>query len=281
MRSQAQAWLYYNGMEQAMSIKGPIPTSGLVLTKLDGFYSTPDLKTSTTERQTADGGTGVEEQDILYSSRTVTIDFAISGSARQEVQSILGIVSSMAHHYVRFRVFDGENDTFVTGYASIKYTEGFNEYEIEGTITLICDTDPYRYSTMLQEVSINPTASVGGLTYSTGLEYPLNYGVMPVDSRNYLYNAGSVRAYPTIVLHGSFNVCQIIWNGRTFAFQGGLSTLPAVIDCRQGVATLGGSDISSRIIGQVMPYVDDSATFSMFTDTGKGFAELQMRETYI
>ena len=124
------------------SASGVNATSG----GIEGWYSTPEAKWSLTEKTAGHGAYALYEDDeVLYSARTVTLHVWAEGGSRREVVENKLALLGCAGQEVELQVSDGGYRTHVNGYATVEDAAGtLSDRRDEMTITIECP-DPYRY----------------------------------------------------------------------------------------------------------------------------------------
>ena len=123
---------------------------------IEGWEGAPDTKVQMTEMQTGDGAHAVEESQVLYAARTVSIHFHAHGRTRDEVLGQLRSLSALCHHIVRLRVVDASSDTYCHGYVQPGVEPTWWNGWATGTLTVVC-ADPRRYSTEARRAASRPT----------------------------------------------------------------------------------------------------------------------------
>jgi hypothetical protein len=167
----AHAFLYFGDGQSVKFHSGRYKPDGgaLMIGKegIEGWWGAPDLKTDVTERASGNGGHDVAADQILYASRTVTVNFDAIGDVRSEVLDAVTRVSRANGLPVRFRVVDGMSDTFVSGFIRPQFGSGWNERYQTGTLTIVCPR-PERLAWSPLQSQLFPVSAVqGGLRYST------------------------------------------------------------------------------------------------------------------
>lgn len=270
----------------------PQSASSLYVTAsgVEGWYGTPDLKVSFTERGQGDGAHDVPESDAIYSARTVTIHYGCAGVDRRDALDMLMSVQWFAHRQVRVRVVDGGYDTYCDGYvSSVVQPEWESDCSWDDTLTVVC-ARPERLSWAAHRFQLLPTSDGnGGLSYGesrTGLAYPLTYGKAAADARNtgLLVNTGSSRAYPVFTVNGPFpNGVELQFSsGSAIRLDRPVGAVPVVLDSRLGTATLGGQDVSRSLAKRGFPTVApmSSVTVSL-QSAGTGYVDCLVHDTYM
>lgn len=274
------------------------PATYVTVDGIEGWYGTPDAKWDLTERSYSDGAFDLgSEDDIIYASRTVTVNVGVVDTSRANVLERMAEVSGCAHHLTRLRVVDDWSDTYVTGYATVESEATWDECNNEMTVTLECP-DPRRYASegtsgygqcILEPSSIGIT---GGLYYgedAAGLVYDLSYGDVDGESGNIgtLSNGGSSTAYPVATVYGTFDdgfSLMMTTGGTLYTVEYGrpVTGKPVVLDYRTRSATVGGSDRSRYLTSRGFHGIEpgDSATFNLQAE-GSGYAQVVVQDTYM
>lgn len=267
---------------------GAPSADGLLLSSggIEGWYSTPDAKVQMTEMQTGDGAHAVEESQVLYAARTVTLHWLAVGDNRSEaIASDLALLST-AHRLVRLRVVDADSDTFATGYTQVGADAGIARRVMSGTITVVC-ADPRRYSTSTHRAQLLPGAKApGGLFYGSsgdGLAYPLTYGEAGPTAMATIANAGTSPAYPTITVTGYiYPNLRISHDGGSLSFGGDVGNVPLVLDSLTRTASVGGADASRQLASRDFPVIPPGGSVTLSSVmTGTGWATVEWRDTFI
>ena len=255
---------------------------------VEGWDSSPETKVSLFERQAGDGAHAVDDRMVLYSARTVTVNFHAHGSSRDEVTRMFRDVAKACHRNVRVRVVDGSQDTFVTGYVRPDIEARWDGNWGTGSMTVVCP-DPRRYSTGERRADLLPLSSgSGGLFYGEGLDglvYPLDYGEQGAASMNVAtcHNGGTSTAYPTIYCHGEFPDGVSIHCGELLLeYERPVGGVPLVVDCLSGTASVGGTDVTRGLTSRGFPTIPPGSSVTMTLQSrGTGFVTVSWRDTYI
>lgn len=268
---------------------------GLVVTRegVEGWFSTPDLKTGLSERGSGDGAHDVSDAGIAYSSRTVSVHCAAIGRTRNDALDSIDLLLSCAHRMVRLRCVDASSDTYVTGIAQVAVRTDWYERGILADVTVVCPR-PERLSWRAQTRQLLAAySSDGGLRYgddALGLSYPLAYGYERTCPQNActLTNAGSSRAYPVFTVHPPFSgelrlVCTGGGTQTEIRFQTEENALtPVVLDSRSRTATRGGVDVSRRLVSRGFPTVPAGGTLNVtLLAAGDGWVDVETRDTWM
>ena len=255
---------------------------------IEGWDSAPDAKVQMTEMQTGDGAHAVEESQVLYSARTVTVHFHAHGQTRSETVSLLRELSSLCHHIVRLRVVDADHDTYCHGYVQPGVEAKWYREWATGTFTVVC-ADPRRLSTEARRVQLFPASKVsGGLFYGDGgggLAYDLNYGAAPETLQNLgtLVNDGTADAYPVVTLTGPLQgSLRLDWDGGSVAYSQPVGAVPLTLDSLTRTASVQGLDTSRYLTSRGFPVVPAGGSISInLQAVGTGWATVEWHDTYI
>lgn len=289
--------VYGDGFEVTFYSDGESDTDALMIAEsgVEGWYSTPDLKTGYTERGTGDGAHDVSASDVLYASRVVTLHFIVNARTRNGILSLVEQVERLAHQLVRFRLVDDGCDSFVQGMCAVNVP---GEYGRDGwlddcSLTVTC-VRPERLAWTAQKRQVSCLyESYGGLFYggeAKGLVYPLSYGGVASDARNVctLVNRGSSRAYPIFTINGSYSISvelSLSCDGKrsTLGFRRGANdTAPAVLDTRSRTASMGGVDVSEDIYRRgFMSIPPQGAMTVVLSSAGSGWVDVECRDTWM
>lgn len=256
---------------------------------IEGWWSTPQAKVESTERQGGHGAFPVEGSAVLYSSRTVTINLAAMGGERDETVRNMEALNRMAGGTVRLRVCDGASDTFCEGYIDqVDWQAQRGRQASTGTLTVVCP-DPRRYSTVAKEYAIAPGWSPGaGLMFdgSGCMEWPATFyegDASQASTSATLTNAGNSTAYPVITVQGDFpQGVSIAHDGGSLTYSAPLSWQALALDCLSGTATIGGVDMTRNLTSRDFPSVPPGGSVRLsLLSGGNGSVEISVRDTYI
>ena len=285
------AILYANGEETVLHGSDIVDDGCVYLDKdgIEGWLSTPDLKTQPVERTWGNGAHDVPEPDITYSARTLTIHLDLVSTDRTSLLALARTVSASTGRLVRFRVVDEGQDTYVDGYVRPEYGSNWFRQIMTGALTMVCPR-PERLSWRSMDVQLFPTSSSsGGLSYGVrglGLAYPLSYGADAGSPQSValLRNAGSAMAYPVITVTGPMpdGVLLVGSDGRALQWSGSVGRVPLVLDCRTQTASMGGVDVSRRLTRRGFPSIPPMGSLSVqLMSPGSGWATVSVRDTYL
>lgn len=287
----------------------PDPDSGLFLAKqgVEGWYSTPDLKVSLTERGQGNGAHDVQVSDILYSARTVTVHWVVSQWAdRDGIVSCFNRMSRLAGHKVRMRFIDATSDTFVDGYVAVSQTDtewsaDWNGGDGDNTVTVVCPR-PERLGWRSYSSQIFPTMTgAEGLYFGpSGSKWPglvlgrtsprsegLRFGDEPkMDSRNrcVLTNSGTFKAYPTFTVTGPFD--RGVWlsfGATSLIYRAPVRPgSPVLLDSRNRTASINGVDVSQNLSMRRFPTIPPGGSLPVtLMSAGTGWVMCSTRDTYM
>ena len=286
------AYISAGGRTAHIASEGVPDGPSLFAEKLKGWWSTPQAKVSMTELSQGDGSYAISESDVLYSSRTVTLDVLARGRSRSEVQEAIESLLWMAHRIVTLRVADASSDTYARGYIEVESGSGKAlGHREELTVTIVCP-DPRRYGTQTQTAIMNPAASSdSGLVYSGSgvLALPLAYsGKTEAGSVTAtVANRGTATAYPIITCYGSMGHISIrsTTGAGTLSYDGWAGpNAPVVLDCLSRTALVNGVDVTRNLVQRTWPSIPagGSITLSCTAKTsGNAYIKVESHDTYI
>lgn len=267
---------------------GRNPLTGLY-DGIDGWWSTPQAKVESTERQGGHGAFPVEGPAVLYSSRTVTVSLASMGGGRDETVANMERLNAMSGGIVRLRVCDGASDTFCEGYIdSVDWQPQRGRQASTGTLAVVCP-DPRRYSTTAKTYAVAPGWSPGaGLMFDASgcMEWPVSFyegDASQASTSATLSNEGNSTAYPVITVQGDFpQGVSIAHDGGSLVYSAPLSWRALVLDCLSGTATIGGVDVTRDLTSRDFPRVEPGGSIRVsLLSGGNGSMQVEVRDTYI
>lgn len=271
----------------AVRLGPPGGAPGLHASGLAGWYGTPDGKWDLTERQLGDGAFAIEPSQVVYSSRTVTVDGYALGRTRAEALSSLAPLGAMAHRLVSIAVDDGVAETYATGALTAEVGKGVRGGAVTFTLTVVCP-DPRRYGTTSRRAYLSPGASAGALAWHAdaphGLAWPLSYGGGAGANVATLRNDGTSVAYPTITASGDMDglVITDTATGAQLAWDGHVGAQPVTLDCLSRTASVAGVDASRLLSARGFPSVPAGGEVTLaLSATGSGTVGVEWRDTYI
>lgn len=262
--------------------------TGKGVAALAGWYSTPDAKVETTERQAGMGAHNVTDDMVLYSTRTVTVDVAALAATRAEVLSIMERVQRFAGRVLTIRVADGGRDTYATGYLACEWGAERWENAATAAITVVCP-DPRRYSTKARTAWLGPLSGTqGGLMFDDAgvmLTSPVSFfGDTEGGNACTLANGGTATAYPTITVSGRWpdGVVLNLGDGGQLAYGDALLYQNLTLDCLTRTATVNGVDVTRALTSRDFPSVPPGGDVRLgCVSAGEGSIEVSVRDTYI
>lgn len=255
---------------------------------IEGWWSTPPSKVSSTERQTGHGAFPVADDEVLYSARTVTVHLNAHGGGRGAVISSMGEINAMAGRAVRLRVADASSDTYADGYLEVEWQAERARRTAAGTLTVVCP-DPRRYATDAQVHALVPAGAggEGGLLFDGAgcMEWPVTFaGEGAAQNAATLENAGTATAYPVIRVQGDFpdGVRIVDGAGGELRYAQPLAWQPLVLDCLSRTASINGVDVTRDLASRDFPTVPPGGTATLaLMGSGNGSVEVELRDTYI
>lgn len=260
---------------------------GLHASGLAGWYGTPDGKWDLTERQLGDGAFAIEPSQVVYSSRTVTVDGYALGRTRAEALSSLAPLGAMAHRLVSIAVDDGVAETYATGALTAEVGKGVRGGAVTFTLTVVCP-DPRRYGTDTLSATLVPGGNAdGGLDLTEErLAWPLAWGESAAShSVATMHNAGTAVAYPTISIRGNIRDVTIAEpaTGRELSISGYIGWQPIVLDCLSRTASIGGVDVTRRLGRRDFPSIapGGDTTLALMCSGTNGNISIEWHDTYI
>lgn len=282
------AYISAGGRTVHIASEGAVDGPSLFAEKLKGWWSTPQAKVSMTELSQGDGAHAISDQDVLYSTRTVTLDVLARGRSRSEVQEAMESLLWMAHRIVTLRVADASSDTYARGYIEVESGSGKAlGHREELSATIVCP-DPRRYGTATLSATLVPGGnSDGGLDLTDArLAWPLEWGESAAShSVATLHNAGTSTAYPTISIRGDISDVTIAEpaTGRELTVTGYIGWSPIVLDCLSRTASIGGVDVTRRLGRRDFPTIapGGDTTLALMCSGTSGSVSIEWHDTYI
>lgn len=272
----------------ALGYVGEQAPTGFIVSSLSGFYSMPDLKVTQTERETGNGAFDVEESEVLYAARTVTLGLVVMGDNRPDVMGKLNEVLKFAGRNLRIEVHDGELATYCEGHCRAQVGDTVSDQAATATLTIVCPR-PERLSVAAHVATMTPsTGTTDGLQYdgSQVLEWPLNYGEVG-ESRNgcTLANDGSYTANPRITASGNFPEGFAVYDAKTnkcLKYSQPVTWAGVTLDSRSRTASASGVDVTRYLTSRDFPTVSAGGSTSLFlVANGTGVITCEVRDTYM
>lgn len=144
---------------------GVTPGTYVAQAGIEGWESTPDLKTTSTERQTGDGAHDVAISEIRYSSRTLTCHLVCRGASRADVMARVLALKALCHRMVRVRVVDGSLDRWCDGRCRPESVATWSGRTCAVTLTVVCDRPALLSTTPCTGTMVPATGDGGGLVF--------------------------------------------------------------------------------------------------------------------
>lgn len=263
---------------------------------IEGWYSSPDLKVDSTDRQTGHGSFAHVSEDVLYATRTVTAHVTCIGMGRAATVRKAAELSRSLCQMVTVTVDDGETMTTVRGYCRLTFDSKWAAAGMTGTLDVVCD-DPRRYGPLQTGELLPLSASVGdlegqGLQFAGGkaLRFPLTFAdYESAEGGNHpstltLTNAGNARAYPVFEVQG-LSAVTITDHGTGLELAYPAWTdygNPLTLDCLSRTASIAGVDVTRRLTRRNFPTIpaEGSTTLSLQAQ-GTGQVAVRWHDTYI
>ena len=282
------AYISAGGRTAHIASEGVPDGPSLFAEKLKGWWSTPQAKVSMTELSQGDGAHAISDADVLYSTRTVTLDVLARGRSCSEVQEAMESLLWMAHRIVTLRVADASSDTYARGYIEVESGSGKAlGHREELSVTIVCP-DPRRYGTETLSATLVPGGNAdGGLDLTEErLAFPLAWGESAAShSVATLHNAGTSTAYPTISICGDISDVTIAEpaTGRELSIPGYIGWNPIVLDCLARTASISGVDATRRLGRRDFPSIapGGDTTLALMCSGTNGSVSIEWHDTYI
>ena len=287
--SGRQVYLTWDGGE--VYLRGDHPEQrGLFVTGdgIEGWDSAPTPKVSMTEKQTGDGAHDISANNILYSARTVIINFRAHGNNRNDVLGLIEQVAKACGNLVKLRIVDASRDLYCVGYIEHSMEAEWSERWGVGSITVVCP-DPIKKSTRVNKIQLSPVSSgFGGLYYGedgVGLSYPLSYGTVPegVNNLGTILNSGNHKSYPLITVNGRMNGGFILDFGEySLSYSQPVDVIPLVLNSKNRIASIGGLDVSRNLVSRGFPEMEPGESLSVaFLGYGDGWVDIEWNDSFI
>ena len=126
-------------------IDGSAAARGMILRGLSSWLSSPDAKVDLTERLAGDGAHDVQDAQILYAARTITVEYRLLADTAHDRNQVLDMQSHLRmfmHRMVRVRVQDDAHDLYCEGYVDSvdteQSTQNMNWQFLTGQIVIVC-----------------------------------------------------------------------------------------------------------------------------------------------
>lgn len=278
------------GMDTSDAVPTVDDTPWYVLTsgRIVGWWDTPALKTSVTERGAGDGSFPVPDNSVFYATRTVTLNVGLMAGSREGVQGLMDGLLRMAHRTVRMTVHDAGVSTYVDGFCTVTHGTYISDEGQTALVTLTCP-DPRRYAVTPSVGFLTPTAT-GGL----GIGFDDETGVIDTNPVTFLgeggsnactvYNNGTSVAYPTItasMLPSGLTVTEPS-TGRQVSYSQPIGTAPLVIDSLSRTASVAGVDATRHLTQRDFFSIEPGGSLTLVLNAaGSGTVTVECRDTYI
>lgn len=255
---------------------------------LDGWYSTPDEKVESTERQSGHGAFAITDDMVLYSARSVTIDLLALGYSRAEVVGLMEQVQRFAGKVFRVRVVDGGRDTYAEGYLATEWDAVRWGNVATAALTIVCP-DPRRYATEGTQAFLSPmTGADGGFMFDIDsgvvLSQPFQWaGDTEGGNVAVIENNGTTTAYPTLTVGGYWpNGVIINTDSGQLSYGVRLYYQNLVLDSKSRTASINGVDVTRNLVSRDFPAVEPGETLRLSCNSaGTGGITVSIRDTYI
>lgn len=247
--------------------------SGLVYTKLQGWYSSPPMRSDADNRPNADGAFGVVR--AYRSARVITFEGALysdSSAAAIELWSTFAGVQSSGSP-VPFSV----TDDFATMSTEVSLDGSVEIEDISPSVATVraqfVAYDPVKYSAPVVSVASVPSVG-GGLQYNLHAAGVLEYGSNGELGRVSVTNSGTAKTYPVVTvsggLAGGFTVSRLDTGERVQYERVVSDGSTVVMDFRIGSVLVDGvSDASASVTIADFFGVEPGATVDVqFTPIG-------------
>lgn len=308
------------GLMGVVQFDGSAAAAGYILRSLTGWLGSTSAKVDLVERSAGDGAHDVMDAQILYSARTVSIEYLLLPDGAEDRSTLLAMqtrIRSLLHRQIQVTVVDADHELAATGYVDSidveQSTQNMNRQFLNGQINIVCPR-PELCSTDMQLVQLlpldganegegmrygdklethwlgEPNDSVSVLSITPGdqgLSYPIDYGDAALDGRNRgtLTNHGSSPAYPVVTVQSdSPHGVDLQINGQhTLRYELPISAAaPLVLDFRSGTASIDGTDMTQHLTQRGFePVAPGSSVDVVLRSSGDGFVTVSMADTWM
>lgn len=267
-----------------------LPT-GVYASSVVGWYDSPDPKVQSTERGQGSGAYPLEDQDVQYAARTVSVGLSVVGVDRSEVRAAQETALALDGCVATITVRDAERETWARGYCSVTFDAGLGRLGTKGTLTVVCQ-DPVRRSVSPSTGYMQPASGSGGggLVFSGGsgsLTFPLSFGGDAQPSVNVctVSNSGTWPSDVRIEVAGSmpqgFVISEAGGSGQ-LSYPLGVTWQPLVLDGASRTATIAGVDVTRSLTSRDFPRVPPGGSVTLvMSSTGTGTATVTCHDCYI
>lgn len=255
---------------------------------IEGWFSNPTAKVSSSERTTGDGSHRVVDSGVLYNSRTVSFSVYVIGKDRDAVVDGIKRLLYYSKKIVRIYVQDAYDCTYCDGYAKFDVDKSWDVNYAKVSVTVVCP-DPVRLSKDVSSGYMEPSPdSSGGLQFKDSiLVFPLQWGKQSiVNNTCSTYNNGTIVSYPIITVSGNFPNGFSITNQKTgekLTYSEPVNWgSPIIMNCDKRTASSNGVDVTRNLWERGFPSVPPKGDLSLsFLAYGVGTCEVVVHDSYI
>ena len=255
---------------------------------IEGWFSNPTAKVSSSERTTGDGSHRVVDSGVLYNSRTVSFSVYVLGKDRDAVVDGIKRLLYYSKKIVRIYVQDAYDCTYCDGYAKFDVDKSWDVNYAKVSVTVVCQ-DPVRLSKEVSSGYMEPSPDPsGGLQFKNSvLVFPLQWGKQSiVNNTCSTYNNGTIVSYPIITVSGNFPNGFSITNqstGEKLTYSEPVNWgSPIVMNCGKRTASSNGVDVTRNLWERGFPSVPPKGDLSLsFLAYGVGTCEVIVHDSYI
>lgn len=255
---------------------------------IEGWFSNPTAKVSSSERTTGDGTHKVLESGVLYNSRTITFSTYVLGEDRTAVINGIKKILYFSKKIIRIYVYDAEDCTYCDGYVKFDVDKSWDVNYAKVSVIVVCQ-DPVRLSESTSVGYMEPSPDpAGGLQFKNSvLIYPLQWGKQSVVNNTCsTYNRGTIVSYPVITVSGDFPTGFSITNqqtGEKLSYSEPVNWgSPVIMYCSTRTASSNGVDVTRNLSERGFPSVPPRGDLSLsFSAHGVGTCEVVVRDAYI
>lgn len=138
---------------------------------IEGWYDTPDPKWELTEKLTQDGAFSIEEDEMLYSAKSVEMHLYAEGENRWEVLANAMRLKSLSGQSVTATMFDEGFETSLSGMCRVTFEDGnLMSRHTECTLTMECPVSVMKWSPVTYRhpatVCVGTTSTSGNVKFS-------------------------------------------------------------------------------------------------------------------
>lgn len=255
---------------------------------IEGWFSNPTAKVSSSERTTGDGSHRVVGSGVLYNSRTVSFSVYVIGKDRTEVVDGIKKLLYYSKKIVRIYVYDAQDCTYCDGYVKFDVDKSWDVNYTKVSVTVVCQ-DPVRLSKEVSSGYMEPSPDPsGGLQFEDSiLVFPLKWGKQTVVNNTCTtHNSGTIVSYPIITVSGNFPNGFSITNqetGEKLSYSEPVNWgSPIIMNCSKRTASSNGVDVTRNLSERGFPAVPPKSDLSLsFLAYGVGTCEVVVHDSYI